>query len=294
MYRAVGTLGASTRRRGLRPRAEPGHRARRPCDRQRRGRDRGDPRSGGLRGGVQGGHEPGRARGARAETARATEPGRLGGRGPRHRHRGGPRCCREGLSDGLARGKSAAACKRARHGRPDRAPGPDTPRRPGHGARVLAADGRARSGGARHQRPRCGRGSRTASSSWSSRRADEPADRRGGGLSERRQVDAREPPVRHARDRGPRGRGRDPRPQGGRGRLERRGLHAGGHRRRGLRGRAPDGGGDPAPGADRASGRRPRPARGGRPRRPASGRRRAGEQAARRRRAGDRGRQQGR
>ena len=67
---------------------------------------------------------------------------RLGGGGPGYRHRRGPRCRREGLSHGVAGGESAPACQGARHRRADGAPGPDDPRRPGHGARALAAGGR--------------------------------------------------------------------------------------------------------------------------------------------------------
>ena len=175
----------------------------------------------------------------------------------------------QGLPHGGRRGARAPARGGARHRRRDRPARPGAARRPGRVARALAARDRARRRRARHDRPeRSTTWSRASSSSWSGR--GEAPDGRGRRLSERRQVDARQPAERHARGRRARAGGRHARPQGDRRRLERARLHADRHRRRRPRGRARDGRGDPPPGADRARGGRSRGARGRRARGPAA------------------------
>ncbi len=117
--------------------------------------------------------------------------------------------------------------------------------------------------------------------------------RSGRRLSERRQVDTRQPAIRHARGGGARRRGRDARPQGDRRGLERGRVHPDRHRRGGLRGRARARGGDPPAGAHSARGRGSRGAGRRRARGAPPGRCRARARAARRRRARARGGQQG-
>ena len=162
---------------------------------------------------------PGRAR---REAARAAGGGRLGGRGPRHRHRGGARRRGQGLPH-RRRGRARAATRRgagrrSRH----RATRPGAARRPGLGARALTAARRAPTRGSSTP-PACP-WSRwwSASQPWSTTSGRrEPAEGGRGRLPERRQVHAGQPPLGHARGGRARAGGRHPRPQGGRRGLER-------------------------------------------------------------------------
>ena len=96
----------------------------------------------GQRGGLARGHRRRRALGAGGQAARADEPGRLGGRGPGHRHRGGPRRRAEGLPHRRPRGAGAAPGGGAGRRRGDGAARPGAARRPGREPRALAAEGR--------------------------------------------------------------------------------------------------------------------------------------------------------
>ena len=196
--------------------------------RERRGRDRGDPRRPRCPRRRRGSRRTRRC--ARALVAKQRELLTSGDWVAEGRDIGtvvAPRGGGEGLPDGEPGGARAAPRRGA--GRPTRhrAARPGAARRAGRAPRALAAARRARRHGAGHDRAdawtRWSSGSST-SPAWPSSAGAEgrgSAEGRGRRLPERRQVHARQPPHRHPRGRGARAVGRDPRPQGGRGRLER-------------------------------------------------------------------------